>query len=69
MAPNIECRNAEGSAKWREETSQFSLTAAQALPLLAGGTSDVTASLTANPLSLTFQGKANISKDRFSKAI
>jgi len=55
----------KGSAKWREETSQFSLTAAQALPLLAGGTSDVTASLTANPLSLTFQGKANISKDRF----
>ncbi len=55
----------KGSAKWRDETSQFSLTAAQALPLLAGGTSDVTASLTANPLSLTFQGKANISKDRF----
>lgn len=55
----------KGSARWRDESSQFSLTAAQALPLLAGGTSDVTASLTANPLSLTFQGKANISNDRF----
>jgi len=54
-----------GSGKWRNEESQFSITAAQALPLLAGGTSDVTASLTANPLSLTFQGKANISEDRF----
>ena len=55
----------KGSAEWRGEASQFSLTVAQALPLLAGGISDVTASLTANPLSITFQGKANISKDRF----
>lgn len=55
----------KGGGKWRNETSQFSITAAQALPLLAGGTSSVTASLTAKPLSLTFQGKANISKDRF----
>ncbi|MGV6905262.1 MULTISPECIES: AsmA-like C-terminal region-containing protein [unclassified Brucella] len=55
----------KGSAKWRGEATQFSLTVAQALPLLAGGTSDLTASLTANPLSLTFQGKANISRDRF----
>lgn len=55
----------QGSAQWRGEASQFSLTAAQALPLLAGGMSDVTVSLTAKPLSLTFQGKANISRDRF----
>lgn len=55
----------KGGGKWRNEASQFSITAAQALPLLAGGTSGVTASLTAKPLSLTFQGKANISKDRF----
>ncbi|KAB2695481.1 AsmA family protein [Ochrobactrum sp. Kaboul] len=54
-----------GSGKWRNEASQFSITAAQALPLLAGGTSDVTASFTANPLSVNFQGKANISEDRF----
>lgn len=54
-----------GSALWRGENTQFSLTAAQALPLLAGGTSDVTASFTSTPLNITFEGKANISNDRF----
>ena len=54
-----------GSAMWRGENTQFSLTAAQALPLLAGGTSDVTASFTSTPLNITFEGKANISNDRF----
>ncbi|MFS2324933.1 AsmA family protein [Brucella sp. H1_1004] len=54
-----------GSALWRGENTQFSLTAAQALPLLAGGTSNVTASFTSTPLNITFEGKANISKDRF----
>ncbi|MDR6432106.1 AsmA family protein [Brucella pseudogrignonensis] len=54
-----------GSALWRGENTQFSLTAAQALPLLAGGISDVTASFTSTPLNITFEGKANISNDRF----
>lgn len=54
-----------GSALWRGENTQFSLTAAQALPLLAGGTSDVNASFTSTPLNITFEGKANISNDRF----
>ncbi|MGW6779408.1 AsmA family protein [Brucella pseudogrignonensis] len=54
-----------GSALWRGENTQFGLTAAQALPLLAGGTSDVTASFTSNPVNITFEGKANISNDRF----
>ncbi len=42
-----------GSALWRGENTQFSLTAAQALPLLAGGTSNVTASFTSTPLNIT----------------
>ncbi len=55
----------KGSAQWRKEALQFSLTAAQPLPLLAGGTSDLTASFTSGPASISFQGKGNISRDRF----
>lgn len=55
----------KGSAKWKGETSQLNITAAQALRLLAGGNSDLSVNLTAKPFSLSFQGKANISKDRF----
>ncbi|PWL18878.1 AsmA family protein [Falsochrobactrum shanghaiense] len=55
----------KGSGQWRGEGTQFSLSAAQALPLLAGGMSDVSASFNATPLNLSFQGKANISDDRF----
>ncbi len=54
-----------GSAKWRDESAQFSVTAGQPLRLLAGGISDMSASFTAKPLSFTFQGKANLSRDRF----
>lgn len=54
-----------GSALWRGENTQFNVTASQALPLLAGGTSDVTASFTSTPVNITFEGKANISNDRF----
>ncbi len=55
----------KGSGVWRGEASQFSVTANQALALMAGGNSDVSAGLTAKPLTLTFQGKANVSRDRF----
>lgn len=54
-----------GSALWRAENTQFNLTASQALPLLAGDTSEVSASVTSNPVNITFEGKANISNDRF----
>jgi AsmA protein len=54
-----------GSALWRAENTQFNLTASQALPLLAGDTSEVSASVTSNPVNITFEGKANISTDRF----
>lgn len=54
-----------GSAQWRGEATQFNLTAAQALPLLAGGNSDLNASITSNPVNITFDGKANISNNRF----
>ncbi|MEN5297701.1 AsmA family protein [Brucella sp. TWI559] len=54
-----------GSAQWRGEATQFNVTAGQALSLLAGGTSDVNASFTSTPLNITFEGKANISNDRF----
>lgn len=54
-----------GSAQWHGEDTQFNVTANQALTLLAGGTSDVNASFTSNPINITFDGKANISNDRF----
>ncbi|OYR15184.1 AsmA family protein [Brucella thiophenivorans] len=54
-----------GSAQWRGEATQFNLTAAQALPLLAGGNSDLNASFTSNPVNIIFDGKANISNNRF----
>lgn len=57
--------NLQGSANWRGENTDFSFSAAQPLPLLAGGISPFTASITAKPLTLNFDGKANISKDRF----
>ncbi|MBV2143119.1 AsmA family protein [Falsochrobactrum sp. TDYN1] len=55
----------KGNAQWRGEATQFNLSATQALPLLAGGMSDVTANFNAAPLNLAFQGKATISDDRF----
>jgi AsmA protein len=55
----------QGSAKWRGEDTQINLTASQPLILLAGGLSDMTASVTSKPLTLTFDGKANISQNMF----
>ncbi|MFC4624514.1 AsmA-like C-terminal region-containing protein [Daeguia caeni] len=54
----------KGKAVWRGEETQIDITAAQALQLLAGGMSDLTANLNSSLLSLTFQGKGNISKDQ-----
>lgn len=54
-----------GTAVWRDEDTQFNVSAAQALQLLAGGTSEIAATLNAAPINLSFVGRANISSDRF----
>lgn len=54
-----------GTAVWRDENTQFNVIAAQALQLLAGGNSEVTATFNATPLNISFEGQANISSDRF----
>lgn len=54
-----------GKAKWRGQQSQFTVTAAQLLPLFARGTSDVSLDFVSQPVNLTFQGKANVSDNSF----
>src|SRR5690606_20609773 len=54
-----------GTALWQDETTQFNISATQALKLLAGGTSDISASVSTAPLNLNFQGQGNISADQF----
>ncbi|WP_110747345.1 AsmA-like C-terminal region-containing protein [Phyllobacterium leguminum] len=54
-----------GQANWRGEATEINFTANQPLILLAGGLSDLTAEITSKPLTLTFDGKANISQSMF----
>lgn len=55
----------QGRANWRGEAAEINFTANQPLILLAGGLSNLTASITSKPLTLTFDGKANISQSMF----
>lgn len=55
----------QGRANWRGEATQINFTANQPLILLAGGLSALTADITSKPLTLTFDGKANISQSMF----
>ncbi|WP_374829475.1 AsmA family protein [Paenochrobactrum pullorum] len=53
----------KGNLRWKDEVAEFDLSAPQPLQLFAGATSAINASITAKPLELSFNGKANISND------
>lgn len=53
----------KGNARWKDEVTEFDLSAPNPLQLFAGATAAVTASITSKPLELSFNGKANISSD------
>ncbi|MBZ9654056.1 AsmA family protein [Phyllobacterium lublinensis] len=54
-----------GTAIWHGEETEVDSSATKALLLLAGGTSPLQMNLSSTPLTLAFNGSANISKDQF----
>ena len=52
-----------GNAVWNNENTNFDLRSPDALKLIAGGDSTINASIQAKPLSLSFNGKANLSEN------
>jgi AsmA protein len=54
-----------GKAIWHGEETEIDSSATKAVLLLAGGTSPLQISLSSTPLTLSFNGSANISKDQF----
>ncbi|MBA8877102.1 AsmA family protein [Phyllobacterium myrsinacearum] len=54
-----------GNAIWHGEETEIDSSASKALLLLAGGTSPLQVNLTSTPLTLAFNGSANISKNQF----
>ncbi|SFI58950.1 AsmA protein [Phyllobacterium sp. CL33Tsu] len=54
-----------GTAIWHDEETEIDSSATKALLLLAGGTSPLQMNLSSTPLTLSFNGSANISKDQF----
>lgn len=57
----------KGKAVWQEETAEYNLSVAQPLLLLARGMSQITAQVTSKPLSVSFDGRSNISKNIFTE--
>jgi AsmA protein len=55
----------QGKAIWHGEETEIDSSASKALLLLAGGTSPVQINLSSTPLTFSFNGSANIAKDRF----
>ncbi|MHC1550010.1 AsmA family protein [Phyllobacterium sp. K27] len=55
----------QGKAIWHGEETAIDSSASKALLLLAGGTSPMQINLSSTPLTLSFNGSANIAKDRF----
>jgi AsmA protein len=55
----------QGKAIWHGEETEIDSSATRAVLLLAGGTSPLQISLSSTPLTLSFNGSANISKDQF----
>ena len=54
-----------GTAIWHGEETEVDNSATRALLLLAGGTSPLQINLSSTPLTLSFNGSADISKDQF----
>jgi len=54
-----------GNAIWHGEETEIDSSASKALLLLAGGTSPLQVNLTSTPLTLAFNGSANIAKNQF----
>ncbi len=57
----------QGKAIWHGEETEIDSSASKALLLLAGGSSPMQINLSSTPLTLSFNGSANIAKDRFLK--
>lgn len=55
----------QGKAIWHGEETEIDSSASKALLLLAGGSSPMQINLSSTPLTLSFNGSANIAKDRF----
>ena len=57
----------KGKAVWQEETAEYNLSVAQPLLLLARGMSQITAQISSKPLSVSFDGRSNISENIFTE--
>ncbi|MGH6861132.1 MAG: AsmA family protein [Phyllobacterium sp.] len=55
----------QGNAIWHGEETEIDSSATKALLLLAGGTSPLQVNLSSTPLTLSFNGSANIARDQF----
>ncbi|MCX8281232.1 AsmA family protein [Phyllobacterium sp. 0TCS1.6C] len=55
----------QGKAIWHGEETEIDSSATKAILLLAGGTSPLQINLSSTPLTLAFNGSANIAKDQF----
>lgn len=55
----------QGKAIWHGEETEIDSSATRALLLLAGGTSPLQVNLSSTPLTLSFNGSANLAKDQF----
>jgi AsmA protein len=55
----------QGKAIWHGEETEIDSSATRALLLLAGGTSPLQVNLSSTPLTLSFNGSANVSKGQF----
>ncbi|MBX8825915.1 AsmA family protein [Ochrobactrum sp. SFR4] len=57
----------KGKAVWHDETVDYNLNVAQPLLLLARGMSQMSAQITSKPLSISFDGRSNISENIFTE--
>lgn len=57
----------KGKAVWHDETVDYNLNIAQPLLLLARGMSQMSAQITSKPLTISFDGRSNISENIFTE--
>ncbi|MDP8251653.1 AsmA family protein [Pseudochrobactrum saccharolyticum] len=57
----------KGKAVWHDETVDYNLNVAQPLLLLARGMSQMSAQITSKPLTISFDGRSNISENIFTE--
>ena len=57
----------KGKAVWQKETAEYNLSVTQPLQLLARGMSQITAQVSSKPLTLSFDGRSNISENIFTE--